>query len=204
MIKMTKGFWLLISGIVVIVVVGGGYILHRSSTTTTTAKTEVTNSNYEWEKSQFKVKTIADVKKAAKTNNVLVLFTNDPNKKEISSETKQVILGLEKKYPHHIPTVITAGYVKPTEFGLSVKNRDNTLYPTDIQKSQQGGNHYGDVAIGLDKGWNGETEDQAANGQVQTETGTWITEDNKADLAERYFSKGLNSQMYWYKENSKY
>ncbi|WP_010690518.1 hypothetical protein [Fructobacillus fructosus] len=80
MIKMTKGFWLLISGIVVIVVVGGGYILHRSSTT---AKTEVTNSNYEWEKSQFKVKTIADVKKAAKTNNVLVLFTNDSNKKKL-------------------------------------------------------------------------------------------------------------------------
>lgn len=204
MIKLTKSFWLLISGLAVILVVGGGYILYRSSTTTTPAKTEATNSNYEWEKSQFKVKTIADVKKAAKTNNVLVLFTNDPNKKEISSETKQIILDLEKKYPHHIPTVITAGYVRPTDFGLTVKNRDNTLYPTEIQKAQQGGDRYGDVAIGLDKGWNGETEDQATNGQVQTETGTWINNDNKSDLAERYFSKGLDAQMYWYKEDSKY
>lgn len=202
MIKLTKGFWLLISGIAVIVVVGGGYILHMNSTsTTTTAKTADKNSNYEWEKSQFKVKTIADVKKAAKTNNVLVLFTNDPNKKEISSETKQVILDLEKKYPHHIPTVITAGYIKPTEFGLTNSNRDTLLYPSVQLRSSMLSSwpEYYDIAIGVNKGWSGESE--TSN---DTENGSLINNDGESDLAQRYFNRGLDAQMYWYKENSKY
>lgn len=201
MIKLTKGFWLLISGLAVILVVGGGYILYRSSTTTTTAKTEATNSNYEWEKSQFKVKTIAAVKKAAKTNNVLVLFTNDPNKKEISSETKQVILDLEKKYPHHIPTVITAGYIKPSEFGLSNSGRDGTLYPNDqLKSSLKNWPTYYDVAIGINKGWTNDSE----NDSVDSESGSLINKDGESDLAQRYFNRGLDAQMYWYKEDSKY
>ncbi len=202
MIKLTKGFWLLFSGIAVIVVVGGGYILHKNSTSTTTsAKAEDKNLNYEWEKSQFKVKTIADVKKAAKTNNVLVLFTNDPNKKEISSETRQVILDLEKKYPHHIPTIITAGYVKPTEFGLTNSNRDTLLYPSNQLRASMLSSwpEYYDIAIGVNKGWSGETE--TSN---DTENGSLINKDGESDLAQRYFNRGLDAQMYWYKENSKY
>ncbi|GIC69432.1 hypothetical protein [Fructobacillus tropaeoli] len=94
------------------------------------------------------------------------MFTNDPSRKTISENTKKVILKLEKENPNSSPTVVTAGNVRPTAFGLKSTVRDEVLYP-DMSNlfsgftAEQISNMKApkDVMIGVNKGWTGESAD---------------------------------------------
>ncbi|MCK8627020.1 hypothetical protein [Fructobacillus cardui] len=206
MLKTKRILWIVL--VAVIIVIGGAsYMQYHNSKNM--QKTDYSSSNINsWKKNQFKIGTIEDVKKAAKTNNVLVLFTNDPSRKTISENTKKVILELEKENPNSSPTVVTAGNVRPTTFGLKSTVRDEVLYPdmsnlfsgfTAEQISDMKAPK--DVMIGVNKGWTGESADTdhvdsgAIIGDLSQDSGNGHDKDSFLfDLTADYYVNGYKDR----------
>jgi hypothetical protein len=163
MLKTKSILWIAL-GAVIIVIGGVSYMQYNAKNK---QQADYSSSSIDsWKKNQFKIGNVEDVKKAAKTNNVIVLFTNDPNRKTISENTKKVILELEKENPNSSPTVVTAGNIRPTTFGLKSTIRDKTLYPDLSNVTSDTYSGYistmkapKDVMIGVNKGWAGESAD---------------------------------------------